>query len=306
MDRLVVTGGSGLLGSNLAYLASSKFDTRMTYNAHPVNIRNCTGVKMDLRDRKSVMTVLREFNPHAIIHTAALLPAKLCEENPDLARAIHVDGVKYLCEAAEEGGAKLIHISTDWIFDGTKERYKEEDEANPVNEYGRSKLEGERIIQASGVAHCIVRTSIYGWNLRINKLCYTEMVLDRLVKNEEFQAPDDQFFAPILVNILAEALFEIYAKGIGGVLHVTGSEACSRYHFCQTVAQVFGLNRDLIKPIRITREYFGVAIPTHQSLDVTRAKSRLETHLPSIRDGIVKWKQLRDEGYVDRLRGKQD
>ena len=304
MDRLLVTGGSGLLGSNVAYLGSNRFETRMTYNTHPVAIKNCTGIKMNLEDRKEVTGAIESFKPHLIIHTAALLPGKLCEEDPAKARAIHVDGVGYLSEAAKKVGAKLIAISTDWIFDGKKEFYKEEDEAKPLNEYGRSKLKGEQVVQESGVNHCVIRTSIYGWNLRLNKFCTPEMVLDKLGRSEEFQSPDDQFFAPILVNILTEAMFEIYTKDIKGILNVTGSEACSRYHFCQTVADIFGLNRELVKRVPISPAYFGIPIPKYQSLDVTKAKGLLKTKLPGIREGLLEMKRLRDSGYVERLRGE--
>jgi dTDP-4-dehydrorhamnose reductase len=86
MDRLLVTGGSGLLGSNVALLGSSRFETQFTYNAHPVTISNCKGVMMNLADRKEVTEVVNSFKPHLIIHTAALLPGKLCEEDPAKAR----------------------------------------------------------------------------------------------------------------------------------------------------------------------------------------------------------------------------
>jgi len=304
MDRLLVTGGSGMLGSNTAYLARNRFETRLTYSAHRVEIEGCTSVEMDLRDRGEVIAAIEGFKPQLIIHTAAFLPAKLCEENPVLARAINIDGVGYLCEAARNLGAKIIHISTDWIFDGTKESYVEHDAPNPLNAYGRSKLLGERVVQESGSNHCIIRTSLYGWNLRANKFCYLEMVLNTLEKGEEFLAPDDQFLAPILVNVLAEAMFEIYARNVTGVLNVTGSERCSRYHLCREAADVFGLNGDLIKPVPLSSEYFGITTPRHQSLDVTKAKALLTTRLPGIREGLVEMKRLRDEGYVARLRGE--
>ncbi len=303
MDRLLVTGGSGLLGGNVAYWGRDRFDTQITYHSHRAPVPKCSSVKMDLRDREDAITVVEGFGPHLIIHTAALLPAKLCEDNPALAQAIHVDGVGYLSEAAKHVGATLIHISTDWIFDGMKAAYKEEDIPNPLNEYGRSKLKGERVVQESGVDHCIIRTSLYGWNLRAEKFCYAELAVNTLEKGEEFRAPADQFLAPILVNILAEAMFEIYDKGITGILNVTGSEAGSRYDFCRTAAEVFGLNPDLVKPVLISPEYFGVTAPRHQSLDVTKARALLTTRLPGFRDGLLKMKHLRDHGYVARFRG---
>jgi dTDP-4-dehydrorhamnose reductase len=305
MDRLLVTGGSGLLGSNVAYLGSDRFATQLTYNSHSVSVPECASVRMDLTNGMDIRRTVEAFRPHLIIHTAALLPAQLCEENPALARAIHIDGVRDLCDAARDVGAKLIHISTDWVFDGTKELYGEEDTPNPLNEYARSKLGSERVVQASGVDHCIIRTSLYGWNLRPNKFCYAEMVLETLGRGEAFFAPDDQHFAPILVTVLAEAMFEIYARGIAGVLHVTGSETCSRHEFCRTVAGVFGLDSDLVRSIPFSAQYFGVNAPRHQSLDVTRAKSRLTTRLPGIREGLLEMKRLRESGYVERLRGER-
>jgi dTDP-4-dehydrorhamnose reductase len=303
MDRLLVTGGSGLLGSNVANLASARFETRFTFNANRVNIKKCKGVKVDLRDRRSIEAVIRDFKPHVIIHTAALL-GKQCDEHPALAQSINVNGTRYLAESAKEVGAKLIHISTDWIFDGKKELNCEEDEPNPLNEYGRTKMKGEEAIRESGANHCIIRTSLYGWNLRVGKLSYQERLLDSLEKCVVFYAPDDQFYNPILVNILAEALFEIYGKDIKRTLNVASAEICSRYRFCRTMAEVFDLNDDLVKPIPISPEYFGVPVPKHQSLDVAEARALLETRLPSIRDGLLEMKHLLETGYVARLRGK--
>lgn len=303
MDRLLVTGGSGMLGSNVAYLSRDRFATRFTFRSHPVSIPKCSGIKVDLQDCIAVKRAIETYRPNLIIHTAALLPAKLCEDDPVLARGINTDGVRHVCGAAKEIGAKLIHISTDWVFDGAAERYSEEDRTDPINEYGRSKLEGEQIIQESGVNYCIVRTSIYGWNLRPGKLCYLETALETVRKDEEFPAPMDQYFAPILVNSLAEALFEIYEKDISGVLHVTGSEACSRYEFCRTAAEVFGLRPDLVRPVVLSDKYFGVQVPRHQTLDITKAKSLLATRLPGNWEGLVAMRELWDNGYVSRLRG---
>jgi dTDP-4-dehydrorhamnose reductase len=259
---------------------------------------------MDLGDRNNVGAVVREFTPHLIIHTAALL-GRQCDENPALAQTTNVDGTRYLAEAAKEVGAKFIHISTDWIFDGEKELNTEDDEPNWLNEYGRTKAEGEEAVRASGVNHCIIRTSLYGWNLRVGKLSFQERVLDSLERNEEFFAPDDQFYNPILVNILAEALFEIYSKDITGVLNVTTPEVSSRHEFCRIMAEVFGLKRDLVKPVPISPEYFGVPVPKHQSLDVSKAKGLLETKLPGTREGLSEMKRLRDTGYVARLRSEE-
>jgi dTDP-4-dehydrorhamnose reductase len=256
---------------------------------------------MDLGKRESVDAVVREFSPDLIIHTAALL-GKQCQDDPALAKSTNVMGTKYLAESASEVGGKFIYISTDWIFDGEKELNREEDEPKPLNEYGWTKLRGEQAVQESGVNHCIIRTSLYGWNLRVGKLSFQERALNSLEKSEEFYAPDDQFYNPILVNILAEALFEIYGKDVRGILNVASIDTCSRYQFCKKMAEVFGLNDDVLKPIAISPEYFGVPVPKHQSLDVARARELLDTKLPGIHEGILEMKRLRDTGYLAHLR----
>ncbi len=258
---------------------------------------------MNLQDRMDVKETVERFRPHLLINTAALLPAKLCEDNPTLARAINIEGVGYLCEAAKVVGAKVVHISTDWVFSGVRKLYREDDSPDPINEYGRSKMSSERIMQKTGIDHCIIRTSmIYGWNLRPDKFNYFEMGLESLARGEEFSAPDDQYFAPILANSLAEAMFEIYAEGITGVLHVTGPDVCSRYDFSRAAAGVFGLNPNLVKPVSLSEEYFGVKAPRYLSLDLTKAKTMLMTVLPGIREGLLEAKHLQESGYVARLR----
>lgn len=302
MRRILITGGSGLLGANCAKLASSRYETWFTFNAHPVQIGGCKGLKLDITDAGQVKAVVNELKPDAILNAAALLPARLCEENPDYAYRLHVDAVRTLGLVAKETDARIVSISTDWVFDGSKTRYTEEDVPNPLSVYGRSKLAGEQALLSTGAAATVVRTSLFGWNVRPGKHSYVEAVIDALGSGKPFRAPSDQYLATMLVNHLAEAIFEILERGITGLLHVTSTTGVSRYELAVMTAEVFGLDKALVEPVPIDATYFGVEVPRHQTLDVSRASNILRTRLPSTREGLEEMRRLRDSGYVDSLR----
>ena len=163
MKRLLITGGSGLLGSNIAKLATSKFDVHATYNENEVNMKNVHFFGIDLT-RKEQLAKIEKIKPDFIIHCAALTDVDDCEGNPDKAYNQNVLTSINVASIARKIGAYLIHISTDSVFDGTKGNYKEDDTPNPINVYGKTKLEAEQKVTSIQPDSCIVRTNIYGWN----------------------------------------------------------------------------------------------------------------------------------------------
>jgi dTDP-4-dehydrorhamnose reductase len=157
--RILITGGSGLLGSNLAETARSRFEVYATYFHNRVSIDGVSFIQIDLSN-KDEMYKIEQLKPEIIIHCAALTNVDYCEINPDEAYRHNVMASKNIAETASEIGAYLIHISTDSVFDGEKGGYTEEDKPNPLNVYAMTKLQAEREVLAINPRTCVVRTNI--------------------------------------------------------------------------------------------------------------------------------------------------
>ncbi|MBW3015161.1 SDR family oxidoreductase [Candidatus Woesearchaeota archaeon] len=291
--RILVTGGSGLLGNAIVKEAIGKHEVFATYNSHPVSIDGCEFVKVDLIDKQEALRIVQEIKPDVVIHTVALTNLDFAEENPGVAYDVNVKTTENMCEACKSIGAKVVYISTDYVFDGNRGNYSEEDNPNPESVYAKTKLQGEEVVINSGVKYLIPRTTIYGWNIQ-EKICFPELVIKKLSAGEEMTLFIDQYNTPILTNNLARVLFELIEKKINGILHVAGSERISRFDFGVKIAEVFGLDKGMIKPISIKDFNFKAKRPLDCSLNTMRCRSLLvENELLNAEDGLRVMKDLR-------------
>lgn len=300
MKRLFITGASGLLGSNIIVTVPKKFSVYGSYNTNKVNFKNCTLLKVDISDKTQVKKI-KDVNPDLIVHCAAYVNVDGCEQKPDYAYQSNVIGTENIVNISEEVGCYLIHISTDAVFDGKKGNYSENDKTNPINVYGKTKLEAEEIVKKSDTNHCIARTNIYGWN-KLNKFSIAEWMIDKLSKNEELPSFKDVTFTPILVNNLSVALFEIFDKKINSVLNVSGSESCNKLEYAKTISHVFNYNEELIKPISVDDLNLPAKRGKNISLNTSKAQSLLKTELYNVKDGLQEMKALKEQGYVEELK----
>ncbi|MFA5008046.1 MAG: SDR family oxidoreductase [Candidatus Omnitrophota bacterium] len=300
MKNILITGGSGLLGSNIAKIAVSKFNVFATYNSHKVNIEKVNFLQADLINKENISRI-KKIKPDFIINCAALTNLDYCQEHPAEAYKYNVTLSINIAEAARDMGAYLIHISTDNVFNGQKGNYKEEDTTGPVNVYGETKLEAEKKVLSFCPQACIVRTNIYGWN-KLKKLSLAEWMLGELRNSREFPAFKDAYFSPILVNHLIGILFELEEKKYSGILHVAASESCSKLDFAYAIAEVFNISKNLIKPVNISEAKLKALRPKNLSLDVSRAEEILNHRLPDVREGLKEMKALEESGYVRKLK----
>jgi len=300
MKKILITGGSGLLGSNIAKLAASQFEVYATYHQNKVSLKDVHFLGMDLTE-KNVLKPIRELRPDFIIHSAALTNIDYCEENPRDAYCHNVLASSYMAEVAKEIGAYLIYISTDCVFDGTKGDYKEDDQTCPINVYGRTKLEGEHQVLSIYPSSCVVRTNIYGWN-KLNKFSLAEWMIDKFDHGQELPGFRDVFFSPILVNDLAGILFELYKKRCEGILHVGARESCSKLDFAYRLAEVFSFDKGVIKPVNYRDAGLKAPRGQNMSFNISKAHGILDKELPDIRSGLKQMRQLQEQKYVDELK----
>ena len=301
-ERLLVTGGSGLLGSNIARMSSKNFEVFASYNSHPNQIYECRFLPLDIRGKQQVISVFEEIKPDLVIHTAAIIDVDYCEDHAMEALKTNVEGTDNVTLASKKVGAKMIYISTDSVFDGKKGMYVEEDVPHPVNIYARTKLEGEERVQHWLPDSLIIRTAFYGWSPSDSiRTSLAEWVVSGLREGRALKMFNDVFFSPIFVNNLVEVLIEMYRKGLSGVYHVAGSERCSKYAFGQEIAQAFRLDKSLIQPSSIAEVGLRAPRPKDISLDVTKISGVINPRLRGVQEGIA-WFKDSESLFMEVLR----
>ena len=290
--RILVTGGSGLLGSRISEIAVNQgHEVYSTYNTHysPHGIP----IKMDLMDEGSCKRAFQKANPEIVIHCAALTNVDLCETNKDIAWKINVEGTRKIAELCKRHGCFLILISTDYVFDGVKGLYSEADKPSPINYYGYTKLKAEEVVKETLREYCIARTSvIFGSRPAAGKINFALWVLKSLKGGKRVNIVTDQVNSPTLNSNLANMLLEVAERRLTGIYHLAGSTPISRYDFATFLAEEFKLNKELIQPTTSDKIDWVARRPKNTSLDVTKASVILNNKPISIREAV---RELRKE-----------
>ncbi len=270
---MLITGGSGYLGRWIAEIARTDWDVTATYASKPGDLGDVAWCELDVRDGKAVSELIEEVQPQAIVHTAALNPG----QGNDF-ETINVTGTANVADAAAAASARLIHISTDMVFDGQRGNYTERDTPHPLNEYGRSKAHAEEAVVASGASGVIVRTSlIYGWRPTVARAA--QWMIDALDSGQIVRLWSDEMRNPIWVESLAAAIVEVSGLDYTGPLHIAGEQAMSRYEFGVALLRFHKVNKGPVFAIPSPR---GELRPLNCTLDSSRARRLLSTPLPGV------------------------
>jgi dTDP-4-dehydrorhamnose reductase len=301
MTKVMITGASGLLGANLVLSAMNTHDVIAVCHEHPIRLPNHVVVEADLSIEDNVRDLFRKTSPDWVIHCAAATDVDRCQEDPDWALSLNRDMAGYVAEAARDRQARLIHISTDAVFDGAAAPYAEEDPAEPINVYGKTKLEGESVVSEMNADAAIIRCNIFGWNAR-EKHNLAEWFIHHLERDEACPGFTDVLISPILVNDLGDVLLQILDRGSSGIFHV-GSKSClSKYDFGVRLARVFGLDENLIQPVLSERAALKAPRPKDLCLKTQKIEGEINNRLPDVDECILAFHNLREIGYVERLK----
>ncbi len=292
--RIVVTGGSGMLGHCLMRVARQAHEVWGSYHTHAVNIPGCSMFPLDVTNEAEVRGRLKPLAPEAVIHTAALTDVDECERSPETARRINSGGTKIVATISEELVARFVYISTDYVFDGRRGDYREDDQPNPVNQYGKSKLLGEEAARANCSQSLIIRTSMYGWKLppRIGMM---EGLVAALRAGKPMTRFVDQHSTPLYTGQLSEIILRLVELAATGLFHVGAMEKVSRYEFSRQVAALFAAGCAQIQPVPF-RQIDGLAQrPQDTSLRSQTIQQRLGIEVPRLRPGLIDLKRDLEE-----------
>jgi dTDP-4-dehydrorhamnose reductase len=301
MAKLLITGASGLLGANLLLATATEHQVVAICHQHAIALEGVEVVVADLSQPGAAWEVIGACRPEWVVHCAAATSVDGCERDPASAYRLNRDMAGWVAGAARDCGARLVHVSTDAVFDGERGGYREEDAPRPVHVYGMSKLAGEQAVAAAHPEAAIVRTNLYGWNA-LPKLSLAEWFLERLEAGDRCPGFADVWFSPILVNDLAPLLLKMLEAGLRGIYHVGGGECLSKYQFGSKLAQVFGLDAGLIQPVEVGATGLQAKRPSRLCLDGSKIERALRVRLPAAADGLERFADLRREGYPRRIR----
>jgi dTDP-4-dehydrorhamnose reductase len=288
--RLSVTGASGLLGNKIVELAKFKFEVTPLHRTRPLHPNF---LQMDITNKKRVTELFNALKPEIVIHTASETDVDKCEIEKENAWKVNVEGTQNVAEACEEIKAKIICISTDYVFNGEKGLYAEEDCPDPINHYGITKLEAEKRVISNCSNYAILRTSVlYGWHP--SKMNFATWVISKLEKNEEIAVVEDHYNTPTLADNLAEMAIEVAERNLQGLFHASGRERINRFELAKDIARTFNLNSDLIKPMKMNELKVWVAKrPRDSSLSTEKIQKQLITKPLNITEELRKLKEER-------------
>jgi dTDP-4-dehydrorhamnose reductase len=223
--------------------------------------------------------------PDVVVHTAAETDVDRCESERDLARRINVEGTANIADACSKVEAKVILVSTDYVFDGNKGNYSETDEPNPISFYGVTKLEAERIVSSTSSNSLIIRTSVlYGWHP--SKLNFATWILKGLRERQSLKVVNDHINSPTLADNLADAIRKAIMLDSEGILHIAGNERTSRFDFARRIAKRFDLDESLLIPVQMRDLNWVARRPRDSSLNVGKAEKELSIELLGVNRGL--------------------
>ena len=253
-ERVLVTGGNGLLGTKMVELLLAEGRQPISVSLEPESLNRFLGdfpyYTLDITDEGAVRDLLGRLRPEAVVHTAAFTAVDACETQRDLSWRVNVEGTANVAAACREIGARLAHVSTEYVFDGENGPYTEEDLPHPISHYGLTKLESEKAVRERCSDWVIGRTTVlfgYAPNVRPS---FVAWMVDKLSKGERIRVVDDQVSSPTLADNLARMLLALLDSGRVGVYNTVGDTILDRYAFAVMIARLFGLDPGLMDRIK--------------------------------------------------------
>ena len=287
-QKLLVIGASGLLGSKLWEEAKSEYDLVGTFNSEYDGKPSFRLEPLDIGAKDDVEKLFRKTNPEIVILAAAMTNVDACEKQPLVANRVNATGPELVARNCKKAGAKLVHVSTDYVFDGAKARkYTEEDAPRPISVYGTSKLAGERAVLSTLPEAIVARPAVlYGWSPLEQKENFVTWVLRKLRAGERASLFHDQRISPTYADDLAKSLIELAGKEVSGIWHVSGPDCLDRPTAGRMIAKEFGLDDNLVVPVPSSSVSLPARRPKQSCLDVSKAEKLLNRPMVAFADGL--------------------
>lgn len=296
--KVLVTGAAGMLGLDLMSLLGA------AHEAVGVDLEQRAGERagvpgmlqgnFDILDEADIRYRVAEIKPEWVVHCAAYTNVDGCEKEPDKAYALNVEGSRNVAKACWGADARMLYVSTDYVYDGRKEEpYVETDPVNPLNAYGESKLGGEREAQAVLPRALVVRTS---WLFGLNGPNFVEAILGQVGKKDELDVVADQVGSPTYTPDLADALVRLIEAGASGIVHVSNGGKCSWHEYAKRILGLAGVGGIKVNPITTAKLGRPAVRPAFSVLSNARYEELTGHRLRGWDEALAEYIALRDAG----------
>jgi dTDP-4-dehydrorhamnose reductase len=285
---VLITGGTGLLGKGMEETAPAEWGiVGVHQRPYAVEDSRASHLVLDIRDKIAVDRLFKRKKFDIVVHAAGIASVDFVEKNYAESLESNLVGTLNITSACRRADIPLIYVSTNAVFDGLKPPYHEDDPVNPVNKYGRIKVECERLVQETLKHYTIMRPILmYGWNHAVTRPNPATWIYEKLMRGEAVDMVDDITENPLYNIECGRLLWAIAAKPPAGVVHAAGKDSLNRYEFALKVAEVFSLNAALIR--RVTSKHFpGIAPrPPNTTLSTKRMEHELGIRPLHLEEGL--------------------
>lgn len=290
--KVLITGVTGLLGLSLMKEKPTGFDIYAGYYNFPkAQLPVANGARyleFDIKDQKQVLGAFDEARPDIVVHAASIGNVDYCERNQEEARKTNIEGSRNMIEASRRHKCAFLFMSSNAVFDGEKPPYGEENRPNPIDYYGKTKLQAEQDLAGSGLKYAIARLmTMYGWNHPLERQNPVTWTLANLKQGKHINVVDDIYNNHLYADSAARAVWAIVSKNKQGIFHIAGSEIASRYELARAVAGIFGLDKRFIKPVKSS--FFPSIAPRPKNTSYKIDKMQKELSMPGlgIKEGLA-------------------
>ena len=278
--RILITGAFGQLGHALQSVLSKKSNYELICTGTKVK-KGQEGIPLDIRNQVALKELINTTAPDILINLAAMTNVDACELNPKLAGEINVAGLEHICDSFK---GKIIHLSTDYVFDGTSGPYKEDDPLNPISIYGKTKLASEHILLEKDIKNLVIRGNVLYDYSPHTSASFLNWVVSSLKGNQEIKVVEDQFNNPTWTRSMSDIIVLSIENDLEGIIHWGDSEHISRFEFAKLIAKKFSLNESLIKPVLTSELNQPARRPLQSGLSTEKLVNMLDIIPPSIDD----------------------
>lgn len=292
--KILVTGSNGLLGQKIVYACLGKYKNQVELvatargNNRLIEQNGYLYQPMDISNHANVLEVIEMHKPEIVIHAAAMTNVDACESDKEGCLQNNVHAVQFIVDACNKFGAHLVHVSTDFIFDGLNGPYTEDAEPNPVSYYGWSKAEAEKIVKESSNSWAILRTIlVYGVADHMSRSNVVLWAKSALEKGSPINVVDDQYRMPTLAEDLAEGCLLAATKKANGVFNISGPDYMNIFELVSRVADYFGLDKSIVQRTDSSGLNQPAKRPPRTGFDLTKSRSTLGYNPHSFEEGLA-------------------